>query len=155
MKKMIGVVYLLLAALTARADGWQGTWHRNSLQDSAEIVITEVTNEGFHFTVTAFSGAHTGEMEGDAVITGRTAKALLEDDEVPREALFELAKEGIHLTTVNCEGYFGGAGVVFDGIYGGDTPAADSLALAHLEQILGNKTLADKIKKEMGPLPNT
>jgi hypothetical protein len=151
MKTIIGVFCATLACLSAQADGWTGTWHRNSLQDSAEIVITGEEKGKFHFIVTAFSGAHTGEMEGDAVVTGRTAQAVLEDDDVTREAIFTSTITGLRLTTENCEGYFGGAGVVFDGTYVKDAPQAESLALTRLEELLGNKELAAKIKKEMGP----
>jgi hypothetical protein len=151
MTRLISVVCLLCASFPAWTDGWQGNWHRNSLLESAEMIISNVTKDSFHFTVTAFFGAHTGEMEGDAVITGQTAYSLLEDDDIPREARFVLTNEGITLTTVNCEGYYGGVGVVFDGVFISDILGADSMALARLEEILGNKAMAAKIKKGMGP----
>ena len=54
--------------------------------------------------------------------------------------------------TENCEGYFGGAGVLFDGEYTRQKVSEEILADTYLQGILETKGLVIKIKNELGSL---
>jgi hypothetical protein len=150
MRALFIALLLLAVVVSGFGEVWVGNWFRKSLQNGAEIVITAEKPGSFHFAVTAYSGAHTGEMEGDAVVSGNKAAAVLESGEEKREAIFERTKEGVTLDTVNCEGFFGGADVVFDGAYVRDQIASETLAEKQLQTIVGNRDLVTYARNELG-----
>lgn len=146
MRKIIFITVLLGGHFLAFSDDWSGTWHRNGLNDSAEIVVTAADSEKFHFVITAFSGAHVGEIEGDAVVNGNSAEWVTNEDDVERRVGFERMTKGITVTTVECEGYFGGAGVVFDGEYTSTSETEEKLAEERLSKLIPLAGSSKKLK---------
>ena len=151
MRNIVFIVLMVGGTSLAFSDDWTGAWHRNSLNDSAEIVITAAGSGKFHFAITAFSGAHTGEIEGDALIKGDSAEWMTNEDDVERRVGFERTTKGITVTTVECEGYFGGAGVVFDGEYVSEVVPEEKLAEERMMKLIPDAGLVKKIKALLGP----
>ncbi|MEW6527097.1 MAG: hypothetical protein AB1444_10560 [Spirochaetota bacterium] len=143
------ILLFFLSIIGASDNSWEGTWYRNSLVDNAELVISVVTQDSFHFVLTAYSGAHTGVIEGNAVLKDNTAICILDSDD-DREIHFKLTAHGIVVTTKNCEGYYGGAGVVFDGNFTSKIIPEEELADERLKNIIHDSLLIKKIKNTLG-----
>ena len=96
---------------------WSGVWQRvgSTMHDQAELKVTNATATEFSFELNAFSGAHTGDIDGMARIA--QSEAVYEDQDFQRKMLFALNKGFIEIeTSAGCANY-GGIGVTFDGTY--------------------------------------
>lgn len=143
------ILVFFLSIIGASDNSWEGTWYRNSLVDNAELVISMEKPDSFHFVLTAYSGAHTGVIEGDAMIKDNTAMGILDSDG-DREIHFKLTAHGVVVSTKNCEGYYGGAGVVFDGNFTSKLIPEEELADERLKNIIHDSLLIKKIKNTLG-----
>ncbi len=121
------------------AGGWSGTWTRKDKRgfDAADVTIEEVTGKSFDFDISAVSGAHTGEIEGQASINGEKARFAEKTGfgGVTHECIvdFVLRSKAIEISTNgDCWGY-GGMGVVFDGSYLREKPQAAESTLRGLD----------------------
>ncbi|NLT14481.1 MAG: hypothetical protein GXY05_09075 [Clostridiales bacterium] len=96
---------------------WAGEWRRTHAGrfESAKLAIFSETSGSFRFQLDVFSGAHTGFIDGEATIDGKTA--LFKADETKAELKFSLNNGLIEIVSGGDIGYFGGMGVVFDGEY--------------------------------------
>lgn len=117
------------AVAAASGTAWSGVRQRvgSGLHDQAVLKIANVVAKEFSFELNAYSGAHTGDIEGVAVIA--QGKAVYEDRESRCKMLFTLNKDVITIeTSPGCDNY-GGIGVTFAGTYKrGDTePKAATL----------------------------
>lgn len=148
--RICAFVMLLLGILDNPSDHWVGKWYKNSLLNNAELVITPLEGNSFHFVITAFSGAHTGEIEGDAIINENTAQCVMNIDNEERHVHFVRTPKGITVTTKNCEGYFGGSGVVFDGDFVSTIIPEQELADEWIASIIPDRVLVKKIKNALG-----
>ena len=59
MRKSVCIALLMGCYVFGFSDDWTGTWYRNSLQDSAEIVISVSKPGAFHFAELFFNSDRT------------------------------------------------------------------------------------------------
>jgi len=144
------ILILLVSILGTPQNTWNGIWYRNHLCDNAQLVISPKSEDSFHFAITAYSGALTGFIEGDAVINDDTAQWLMYEDGKKREIHFRYTDRGISITTKNCEGYYGAEGVIFDGEYTSYLISEEKLADKWFENIINDMEMNQKIKKALG-----
>lgn len=128
---------------------WTGKWYRNSLQNNAELIITNLKDSSFDFKIIAYSGALTGVIEDKAKIKGNIATCMLNEKE-KREIQFELTDMGVVVSSKNCEGYYGAEGVIFDGKFISKMVPEVKLADKVLIDIIKDKELVNKIKNILG-----
>ncbi|MBN1522967.1 MAG: hypothetical protein JW904_00680 [Spirochaetales bacterium] len=146
MKKPVFTVLFCFLVVSVFSDiQWKGTWYRSSLNNSAEITISIDSEETFAFTITAFSGANIGQLEGFALMVNDHASALINEFDVESEVFFKHNGSSIVISTKNCEIYAGN-GVSFDGIYQNTAASEINLATQNLENVLGKKNLVEKIR---------
>ncbi len=115
-----------------------GTWYRNSLGARATLLFEPISPERVRFSITALSGAHTGEIDGFLTIEGTRASFRTESEEYGNcVLLFDGSVEGsIRIEQEGCSSY-GGVGVMFLGLYDRIWSSDEVLALAALEERYG------------------
>lgn len=96
---------------------WAGEWKRlhTGRFESATLAIFNETGGSFSFQLDAFSGSHTGFIDGEAIIDGKTA--IFKADETNAQLKFILDNGIIEIVSGGDINYFSGMGVVFDGEY--------------------------------------
>jgi uncharacterized protein len=109
--------------------GWGGEWTRlgSRAMDGASLTVKNVSSRQFDFQLSAFSGSHTGEVEGSAQVTD-AVHAEYQDQEGCHLA-FLLSGEKIAVSASEGCFYHAGAGVFFDGDYGRGQLAASEPTL--------------------------
>ena len=102
---------------TANADNsqWIGTWERDDRFDGAELTITRVVKDSLAFTLTAQSGGHSGDMEGNAYIKDGVAHYQPADEKACK-ATFHFKRDSIIVEANGCD-FYSGIGVTFNGKY--------------------------------------
>lgn len=97
---------------------WNGTWEIKYRHSSSTLDITQVSKNKLKFSISAFSGAHEGEISGSATISGKTANFIKRDKTVNEICKLKFAHTGktIKVEQSGCQSY-GGVGVYFGGEY--------------------------------------
>lgn len=115
-----------------------GTWYRNVLGSRATLIFEPISPDRVQFSITALSGANTGQIDGFLTVDGTRASYKTESAELGNCMLvFDGSIEGsIRIEQEGCSGYTG-AGVVFLGLYDRNWSPDESLALATLEERFG------------------
>ena len=92
---------------------WKGEWTRESVSNPGLLEITNVTQSSFDFLLNVMSGAHVGEIEGRAKVSGMTAS--YKDNSTGCQLNFTHKGESIQIEqTMGCNQY-GGMGTYFGG----------------------------------------
>jgi uncharacterized protein len=130
----------LSSAAAFSIEGLAGEWTRVGVtqHDSSTLIIKNMTTAGFGFDVSAFSGAHSGEIEGVAV--RNAAEAVFKDEETRCEVRFSRKSDHLFISTSEECLSMGGIGVTFDGEYGKGKVEAQTPTLAALGILAGNVT---------------
>ena len=99
------------------AGKWKGEWEHLERLNSASLFIDSLAADSIHFTITAASGANTGEIEGKAAIRGNRVVFELAEASDTCRLIFEM--QGDSLISIDQQaGQCGaGAGVSFGGKY--------------------------------------
>ena len=95
---------------------WAGEWNRidHSKHEEADMTITKNTSQGFEFSLIAFSGGNSGQLDGTASFVANFAS--YQDSELGCIVEFRMKNKCIAITTEDCSG-IAGLGVYFDGTY--------------------------------------
>jgi uncharacterized protein len=95
---------------------WAGEWNRidHSKHEEADMTITKNTSQGFEFSLIAFSGGNSGQLDGSASFVANFA--AYKDSESGCIVEFRMKDKCIAITTEGCIGV-AGLGVNFDGTY--------------------------------------
>ena len=100
----------------APVKGWPkaGSYFRKIQNESATLNIGALKADGFGFDINAYSGSHTGFINGQAIYIGDTAE--YKDQESGCKLEFIPIKDGIKVKENKCSD-LGGIGVYFEGEY--------------------------------------
>jgi hypothetical protein len=107
------------AKLSHNAGNWAGSWSRtgSTLQDSSDVVISDVSSNSFFFELNAISGSHIEEFAGKASLTGN--RASYTDEE--RNCTLKFFLEDRTLTLNVSDGCMLAVGCLIEGAYRTDT----------------------------------
>ncbi|MFG6114845.1 Ig-like domain-containing protein [Halobacillus sp. MO56] len=107
-----------------------GTWERELDHNGATLVISELNEDSFSFSINAVSGANTGWLEGKAHLTKDGATY---QDEMGCHMTFTPINNGIEIENNYECNYYGGLGVFFDGEYlNPDIPTEERLPFVEM-----------------------
>ncbi len=117
---MISKLFILLLAFgssKSKSDNqWKGAWERTYWQNTAVLTIDNVSNDTLNFSLFAFNGANSGEIEGSARINGNTATYLNVDIDT---CLIQFTLQGDSIILVEQKTFYceAGLGVTYSGEY--------------------------------------
>ncbi len=102
---------------STKATWTEGEWSRVGAGrfEGAGFTITKATTEGFTFEMSAASGANSGQIDGEAKISG--AEAVYLDADSKCKVTFTKKNSQVVIETSDECSSFGGVGVTFDGEY--------------------------------------
>jgi hypothetical protein len=96
---------------------WIGDWERDEWMSSAKLSIKAINGDTLEFTLIAFSGAHSGELEGKAIASGAAAAYEQKDEFDHCIIAFELTEDSIIRIDHKQGSCAAGAGVLYSGEY--------------------------------------
>ena len=128
-----------IASVQAASKAWLGNWSRTLWQNDGYLVITELHADSMAFTLSAFSGGHTGNVDGWAIVKNNIATyaAVTGDDSCIIE--FMLTADSVITIKQKNGNCFTAMGVMYDGKYvqtkyvPGDAPGTTLVELGLLK----------------------
>jgi hypothetical protein len=117
---------------------WNGTWYRQGAGDFSPATLTFRAKSGdtLEFSLESSNGGNTGLIEGEAIVSGNTARWKAIESDASCTLAFDL--DGASMKAIADDGcsYFGGVGVTFDGTFGRTEPQTSQHILQDAEILL-------------------
>jgi len=78
---------------------WLGKWERQIWQNDGDLEISAIKSDSIRFYLSAYSGAHTGEIEGLAIV--KDSMAIYSNTDEPDSCLIEFKLLGDSVIAIN------------------------------------------------------
>jgi len=134
----------------AAAAAWLGKWNRNTHQNNAVLEIDSLRQDAIYFHLIAFSGGHSGDVEGWASVAGSAASyfEVVENDTCSIK--FQIFGDSIIEINQLKGTCFAAMGVYYDGKYRNEKLSTDNNEQVYIDSFqLLDDTLANQILKKL------